>query len=437
MKIPHRLFVAVAVAASLALGVLPARAQPPQQTPSEKTALVLKKMRDENISAEEAFDDGLLTKDVLLFALGEDGVLDTQPGQWQGSPETMAWAQLLAEKFPESVARPAELPIGVQVKLARWYFSKNDARGVEIMDNILKNLSRENPDMRIASTVISLLARHYSEIGEYEKSIATSLKAQEFTQEPQFLSSFIFTAARTAATAGDTAQAQKLYEQIVETGGGWAKVQSIIALSQILSKQGKVEEARALLQKPLDGDNADEMQIQLDNQIMQTYFQRGEWDEALKWAKTTIEHYDALEKNDRKEMLKWTVENAKRMPEQIAQWKKSPVQLYTREISVRVADGETEPARTYFNVNSYRDITVKAASDNAAIGVWPLQSPENYSANSYQMVGVEITPEAFPKAVGEETKAEITVSFEEFPDTTFKIPVKVVRVENGAKTGDE
>jgi hypothetical protein len=53
------------------------------------------------------------------------------------------------------------------------------------------------------------------------------------------------------------------------------------------------------------------------------------------------------------------------------------------------------------------------------------------------MVGVEITPEAFPKAVGEETKAEITVSFEEFPDTTFKIPVKVVRVENGAKTGDE
>jgi hypothetical protein len=434
MKISFR-FIPILLLAALAfatLGVLPACAQPPEQTPLEKTNLVLKKMRDENIAPQKAFDDGLLTKDVLLFALSENGVLDTQPGQWENMPETLAWTQLLMEKFPEAVAKPDELPTGVQIKIARWYFSKNDKRGAEIMENILKNLPRENPDMGVANVTIFYLSKYYKSIGETEKSIATSLRMQEFTKEPAMLSSSFFRAAQTASEAGDTVRAKQLYEQVIATNEGWMTAQSIIALSQILSKEGKLNEARALLQKPVEGANAEEIRLQLDNELMQSYFSQGEWEETQKWAKTVIEDYDALKNPDKTQRWQWVVENAKRMPQQIEMWKKSPVQLYAREISLRIAADETEAVHTSFNVHSYRDITVKAVSDNPAIGVWPLQLPENYRSNSYQMLDVEITPAAFPKAVGEETKADITVSFEEFPDTVFHVPV-VITLEEKAK----
>lgn len=423
MKISFRRYpIALLVALVLALGVLPTRAQPPEQSPQEKAQAVLKKMRDENLSALQAFESGLLTKEVLLFALNENGLLDRQPGQWQDAPETSAWTQLLIEKFPELAAEPAELPTGVQIKIARWYFSKNDGRGAAIMENVLKNLSRENPDAMTANTVIFHLSDYYKSIGETEKSIATALKMEEFTKDANLLAMNVFRAAQTASAAGETARARRLYERVIGYNSDHFTGDAIIALARELSKEGKLQEARALLQKPVEGET-DEIRLQLENELVQSYFHSGEWDEAQKWAKKFIEHYDALKSPNKTGRWQWLVDNARRVPQQIEQWKKSPVQLLTPIIAVRMAAAETEPMHISLSVQSYRDITVKAVSNHPAIGVFPMQLPESYISSSYQMLDVEIAPAAFPKNPGDETKAEIAISFAEFPDTVFHVPV--------------
>jgi tetratricopeptide (TPR) repeat protein len=426
MKISFRRYrIAWLAALVLALGVLPARAQPPEQTPLEKAQAVLKTMRDENLSASQAFESGLLTKDVLLFVLGENGLLDRQPGQWQDTPETSAWTQLFVEKFPELAVKPAELPTAVQIKIARWYFSKNDGRGAAIMESVLKNLSRENPDLMTVNTAIFHLSDYYKSIGETEKSIATSLKMQEFTKDANLLVMNVFRAAQTASTAGETARARQLYEQVIGYNSDHFTGEAIIGLARELSREGKLQEARALLQKPVEGENADEIRLQLENELVQSYFHSGEWDEAQKWAKTFVEHYDALKSPNKTGRWQWLADNARRVPQQIEQWKKSPARLFTPIIAVRVAAAETEPMHISLNVQSYRDITVKAISNHPAIGVFSMQLPESYVSNTYQMLDVEIAPAAFPQNPGDETKAEITVSVAEFPDTVFHVPVTI------------
>jgi hypothetical protein len=433
MKNSIRIFVAVVCAAALALGVLPASAQAPAL--SEKTAQVLKTMRDEKISAQKAFDDKLLTKEILLYALGDKELLDPGDAKWNGAPETMAWAQLLVEQFPELLEQPGALSPAAQLKVAQWFFSKQDKRGEPIAENVLKTTGREKEDWEDINTALYSLANYYREIGETEKSIATSLRIEGFTKDPKQISQHIYSAVSVALQADDKARAQQLIDKIIGYGNGELTGYAYMMMANQLSREGKWEEARAVLQKPIAGEGAELARVQLDSQLMQSYFERGEWDEARKWAKLTVEHYNALSEDDKKkkEYLKWTIENAKNIPSQIEQWQKSPVQTYNTQIRVRVAPGETEPVRTYFNVNSYRDFTVKAAADNPDITAWPLQSPQDYEMRQYQMIGVEIAPAALQKS----GKAELTVSFDEFPNTTLKIPIVIEVTAEGDKNEDE
>jgi tetratricopeptide (TPR) repeat protein len=433
MKHCTRIFIAVALVATLALGVLPACAQ--DNALSEKTAIVLKKMRDEKISAPKAFDDKLLTKDVLLFALGEKDLLDPGNAKWNGAPETMAWSQILVEQFPELIEKPNAISPAAQIKVARWLLSQKDARVETMAENILKTNATEKPDLENVSMALYILSGYYRKKGETEKAIATALRIEEFSKDPRIIGSHIFSAIDIALQAGDKAKAQQLMDKAIAYGNGELTGRAYKTMAGQLSKEGKWEEARAVLQKPITGEGAALARVQLDSQLMQSYFGRGEWNEARKWAKTTVEHYDALSDDDKKkqEYLKWTIENAKNIPEQIAQWQKSPVQIQNQQIRIRVAPGQTEPVRTYFNANSYRDFTIKAVSDNPDISVWPLQSPQDYEMRQYQMVGVEIAPAAVQKS----GKAELTVSFDEFPNTTFKIPIDIQVSENADKNEDE
>lgn len=418
---------------ALALGVLPAWAQAPALP--EKTAQVLKKMRDEKISAPQAFADKLLTKDVLLFALGEEDLLDPGDAKWNGAPETMAWSQLAVEQFPELLENPDALSPVAQLKIARWLLSQKDARGVALAENILKTKGREKADLEHISSALYLLSGYYQENGENEKAIATLLRIEDFSQDPKAVAGQVYSALGIALQAGDKAKTQQLLDKLIAYKNAQYIGYAYMMLANQLFQNGQTEEARALLQKPIAGEGAAIVRVQMDSQLMQSYFERGEWDAARQWAKTVVERYNALSEDDKKqkEYLKWTAENAKNIPSQIAQWQNKPVQTYNDRIRVRVAPNETEPVHTYFNINSYRDFTVKAVADNPDITVWPLQSPQEYEMRQYQMIGVEIAPAALQKS----GKAELTVSFDEFPGTTLKIPIVIEVKENGDNTEDE
>jgi tetratricopeptide (TPR) repeat protein len=398
-----------------------AQAQPPETPTQEVVAKVVEKMRAEKISASKAWDIGLLSKATLLYALSEGKLLD--PGRnllWNPTPETFEWAQLLIDKFPEVLQQPGNLDSAVRLRVALLLMSKRDARGVEMMEEMLAEMPRDRPEPVILDALIYKLSAYYRSKGDNGKALETTLVIREFNSSPADKANTLLNAARTTQAMGDREGAKKLYEEVAGYGYGWATGHAYSALAEYLFRDGKLEEGRALLKKPIEGRNADQIRVVLNQRLAQSYFETGEWDLARQYAKATVDQYNSLSNPIQNHGLEWIVESAKNLPRQIDQWKDKPVQVSPTKINMqKTADENSEAVHTYFHISSYRAITPKASSTDPDVKVWLLQSPEGYDSKNYRMMGIEISPAALKK----ELKAEIVVTVKEFPDVTFRIPI--------------
>jgi tetratricopeptide (TPR) repeat protein len=408
----------------LMLGVLPAwraGAQPPQEDEFAAAQKIVERVRAGELTMEKAFAGGLLTRPVLLAIISSEKSLDAERGLWNPGQETYKWTGLLIEKYPEIFENQTFLGYPARIRIAMYFFSKRDPRGAAMMEKIIDELPREKPDIQVLMAALYNLGNYYLGSGEYDKAIATSLKVREFETTPAQQANILLGAARGAWAAGQKDVANKLYEQVIALGYGWATGHAHSDMAGHLMADGKLEEARALMKEPLEGLNGDQFQVVLSGQLAQSYFETSEWDEAKKWAQTAVEQYEALGAPIKNHGLEYSYENAKRLPEQIEQWQRSPVQLTTQKITVKIPENATQPVRTYFNVSSYRDITPTIVASDPAIKTWTFHEPYGYRSRKYQMIGVEISPALLQR----ETKSEIAVTIAEFPDIVFHIPVEI------------
>ena len=409
----------------LVLGVLPVHAQPPQQSEFDRAVGIVEKVRAGQTTLEKAFDEGLLTRPVLLAIIGEEHALDHGRGFWNPAEETYKWTGFLVEKYPEIVEEQPFLSYGARLRIALYLFSKRDARGAQIMEKILQELPRQNPDKAVLIAVLYRLSNYYGGIGENEKAIATSLKIREFDVEPADQANILLGAARGAWAAGDKENANKIYREVIGLGYGWATGHAHSDMAGHLMREGKLEEARALMKQKLEGWNGDQFQVILSSRLAQSYLDTGEWEQAREWAQTAVRQFEALEEPIKNHGLESYYESAKRLPEQIERAQANPIELHTRQIKVQMLKDAKEPVRTYFNFHSHRIVTPKITANDPAIKTWIFRDAHGYESGKYKMVGLEIGPEIWKR----EGLAEITISFAEFPDLVFHIPVIVTATD--------
>jgi tetratricopeptide (TPR) repeat protein len=414
------------IIAALALGVLPVRAQPPQDDEFARAEKIVERVRAGELTMEKAFDDGLLTPPVLLAIVSSEKSLDAERGLWNPGRETYKWTGLLVEKYPEIFENQTFLGYPARIRIAMYFFSKRDPHGAQMMEKIIAELPREKPDVQVLMAALYNLGNYYLGTGEYDKAIATSLKVREFETTPAQQSNILLGAARGAWAAGKKETANRLYQEVIALGYGWATGHAHSDMAGHLMAEGKLEEARALMKQPLTGLNGDQFQVILSAQLAQSYFETGEWDEARKWAQTAVKQYEALGAPIKNHGIEGTYENAKSLPARIDRAQTTPVELLTKQIHVQMAPDATEPVRTYFYVTSYRAITPKIIADDPALKVWMFRQPYGYGGKQ-KMIGVSIAPEILRR----EKSAEIVVSFDEFPDVKFHIPVLVTARKKG------
>jgi tetratricopeptide (TPR) repeat protein len=421
MKIVLRFCLALAIVAP-ALGVLPARAQPPQETEFDRAAGIVEKVRAGQTTLEKAFDDGLLTRPVLLAIVGEEQALDPGRGFWNPGEETYRWTGFLIQKYPEIFGEQLLLGSGVRLRIALYFFRERDPRGAQIMEQMLKEQPRENPDTKILMAVLSNLSKYYRATGETQKALDTALKVREFDVPPASQANILLNAARAAEAGGDKASAKDIYHQIESLGYGWATGQARIGLAYQLFAEGKLEEGRAMLKKPIEGLNGDQIRVVVNDHLARSYLGTGEFDEARKWAQAAVTQYEALGAPIKNHGLESFYESSKRMPQEIEQAQNNPVQLGARQIRVQMPANADVPVRTYFSVNARRALTIRVSANDPAIKVWIFRDPQGLENFRYQNIGVEVGPEIL-KSGG---RPEVTVSFAELPDKIFHIPVNVV-----------
>jgi tetratricopeptide (TPR) repeat protein len=325
MKIAKSFCIALlATTAALGSGVLPACAQPPQESEFDRAAGIVEKVRSGKITLEKAFADGLLTRAVLVEIVGTEQALDPGRGFWNPGEETYKWTGFLIEKYPEIFDEKMFLGYGVRLRIALVFMRQRDPRGAQIMEQILTELPREKTDKAILMAALYNLSLYYRSIGEDKKAIETAFKVRDYDTTPADQANILLGAARAAEASGDKAGAKDIYNQIVELGYGWATGQAYIGLAHQLFREGKLEEGRALLKKPIDGLNADQIRVVLDDHLASSYFGTGEYDEARKWAAAAVKQYESLAAPIKNHGLENFYESSKRMPQQIEAAKNNP-----------------------------------------------------------------------------------------------------------------
>jgi tetratricopeptide (TPR) repeat protein len=401
---------------------LPARAQPAAQSMNDGLNAVIKKMREEKLSPQAAFDQGILTKKLLVMALGDTHIIDPGRPMWSPTQESTQFAAVVIEHFPEVLEDPLSLNQTAQARLAIYLMDRGDKRGPELMETIIDDMPRNGVDLTVLDTMLYRLSSYYHGKGEYAKAIATSLRVKEFTTNAPMVANILLNGARAATSAGDKAGAKKLYDEIIAQKYGWATGHAYSDMANQLIQEGKVEEARELMKRPLEGDNGDQFRVIMNGRLAQSYFETAEWDLAAQWAQATIDQYKSLANPLQNHGLEYSPESAKRLLQEIEQWKKSPVMLAPETITTR-SKGAGETIRTYFNVQSYRKLTITVESPDKSVKISDYQLPYGFENKKNQMFGLDITPEK----ADADYDTELTLKIAEFPDKVIKLPVKIIK----------
>jgi tetratricopeptide (TPR) repeat protein len=434
MKIALRNWVLCALV--LALGVLPAwqvRAQPPQQSEYDLAKGVVEKVRSGQTTLEKAFADGLLSRPVLLAIVGDEQALDPGRGFWNPAEETYKWTGFLVAKYPEILNDNVFLDYGVRLRLALYFFRQRDNRGAQIMEKIIDEQSREKPDTNVLMTALYRLSQYYLQTNDNQKAVAVALRVRDFNVTTSSQANILLSAARGAWAAGEKERANEIYQDVIALGYGWATGHAYREMATHLTDEGKREEARALLQKPIDGLNADQIRVVLDMDLAHSYFETGEWDEAKKWAQAAVRQYESLANPIKNHNLEIFYEQAKNYARQVEAAQNNPVDVMTRQIRVTMPADATAPVRTFFSVNAQRALTIRVQSNDPALKVWIFRDAQGRVNSRFQTVGVAVAPEI----IHSKLQPEVTVSFDELPDKIFRIPVIVTARPPTALLGEK
>ncbi len=116
-----------------------------------------------------------------------------------------------------------------------------------------------------------------------------------------------------ATQMGDQEKARALYAQVPQYGHGWFTGLAIYDQAYTLIKSNKHDEARALLQKPVVGVRAEEVQIGLFSLLAASYLKTGEVDLAQRTAREALETYKGLQNRKSDKGLEAQVERAKKV----------------------------------------------------------------------------------------------------------------------------
>jgi|GEM_PF-5939144 len=392
-------------------------AQPLETTHSERAIKVMQQLHAQSISLEQAFAQGQLDKQTLLLIVGDDKLPDPKHSLWDTGPMGYRLTGFLLEKFPEVLTEIDQQTSEVRIRVGLYLQSKKDERGAAIMEKIIAEQPLKQPDSKILLSALYNLSNFYQRIGQPLKGYETAVRVKEYNLTPEAQSNILLTAARALSAAGEKENAMVAYEEVIDLGYGWATGHAYVDMARLLTQDGKKEEARALLKTPITGANSDMGMVLTKSSLMHSYYADGDWEQTRHWGQATIDQYENSSKSVRG--LEWSAESAKNILESIKQWEKSPVRSYTESIVVALPDPAPEYFYVHLNVSSYRDFTMQASASDTSIELLPLLSPHGYDGRTYQQFAVKIPSKLLQNAA----KHQLTLTFTEFPDVKFEIPI--------------
>lgn len=272
-----------------------------------RLSALIARLRAKELSPQSAWQSGDLSADDLLYALSTPTLLDES---LENEPVRLGLAGLLiehgAERLPEALKN---------ARLKRWiayYFAGvPDARAVPLLEELLAEIRQPAPNEAEAVRAIYLLMRlsgYYEKAGDANKAAETLLRAEDYARGfampdgaggrvvpiAGMVANRLLDAAQLYQRAGQPEKARELYARIAKYGYGWATGAALLHQAIQLVKQHRHTEARELLQTPVQGLYADQVQVALLSLLGRSYRATGNLEEARRYSKSALQQYQAL-----------------------------------------------------------------------------------------------------------------------------------------------
>lgn len=294
------------------------------------------------LTPDEAWKQGLLSPSVVI------GLLEKRQSLAMGETNLNLkrdLAGLLVRYAPQSVSNPARLDARVRLELCRYYSSIGDERAVALCEALIREKlegheqkqptgsAAEPDDASLWLRSIIALAQYYEKISQWQKAGETWERALDFWQDSRWLQTGLrVDAARAYALAGNTSKSDEFYRQAASYGQGWFTGLIHYDRAFALIKQGKHEEARALLQQSVSGEKADQIQVGLLSLAGASYLKTGQFDLAGQKSQQAIDAYRALKHPLQHAGLEYQVERAEKVVKLSQQYQSNKKARNEREI---------------------------------------------------------------------------------------------------------
>lgn len=418
-----RIITSIKVLCACGLLMRTVQAQPFEATTLEKTQSVVAEMHAKKLTPQQAWDKGLLTREIVVMALTVRPLLEEKWGLSNPSEEVLGFAALAVQHAPHLLLKEnLPQPEILQLRLGQCLVQQSDARAVDLLEELLAEEDRTEVASARVVAAISWLHRYYARTNQPLKAAEASLKIEEFDLRDEYKSNLTFQAAQVLYHAGYKERAYELYERILNYDYGWTKGHVLTAMAEHLLAEGRTDEAIQLLQRPITGDKSDQIQVLLHNRLARLYFERGEWEQARHWAKAAIEQFQKIKNPVQNHGLEYLVDEARGLQQKIEQWSINPVQVNPEVIEITVDAGQAaEGIISWCHVSSYRAIHPVLTSKDKRITISRMVSPHDDENDKHQQFALTIAPGAVDKALV--TDLELTVK--EFPEVKIRINLLV------------
>lgn len=320
---------------------------------------------------------------------------------------------------------PLKLKARSRLHVADYYRSRKDARAVALYESLIGDLESSvesqgipGADWRTVDPLIHL-AMYYAETRQFEKSAQTWLRGPRYWKNPSFLADLTWEAARRYGNAGQHAKAQELYSQVGQYGNALFDSLIVYRQANAMMEKGRLQEALLLLQRPIQGDRAEEAKVGIYTLLGECHYRMGNFKAAGQAASQALEIYRSLPQTQmlaRAKMRKNItplpsggsvgLETMSRFAQKCLQWSQVWEQqtLAVEPKLLQVPRGGRtagEKATLRFVVRSYRPLNLTVASDQALVTA-RFVPPEVRTGRYFfeREVEVEVAPQALERGQG-------------------------------------
>ncbi len=219
--------------------------------------------------------------------------------------------------------------------------------------------------------------------------------------------------ARWLTGQGRYEQAALFYAHVPNFRDEWHTALAICDQATTLINQGKNEEARRLLNMPVDGQGANQIRVALLFLKARSYYKTGDFKIAINYAQQIIDQAAAMEISPAEAMAiqNWSL-----------RWSKAPI-LTTKQklrLVIMLQEQSEKPVTSHFFVRTLHDVPLVAtvSDERMQIRVTGNKKENDYFAQTDLALEV-------PRSLSQSVNATITVSSPQFPDYQAKILLEV------------